>query len=358
VTVGSKETATDGLGNFTLKGLPAGQYGLVVSYEGYDPYISQVISLRDGEVIDQEIRLHHEGTADYPDDPMRSHPVAERGSQTAQEAEQAARSQGLRAPVVSSELVHLRGRYLVNYKIGSQLFSAPADLDHDAWKLTDDNGHVWYVIQACGNLALSMPSQLRIPQIVPRLTPTPEPRLQVPQWKWIAGASEQFSNVQGNKNWYYMVRDISGYHEMPWDPDDQWWQWGYPQEKAMDYVRLMKDGGHPGPGVDVARVWESTVSGTLRIKGRVHKYPEAHVAGYCWYWWWEGCLGGDGVIVYIKKNGQELWKSRIGGMDWEGYGYDVTTEVQAGDRISFEINLAQSPEFDGTYFDPGIYLQQ
>jgi len=63
------------------------------------------------------------------------------------------------------------------------------------------------------------------------------------------------------------------------------------------------------------------------------------------------------VNVSIGKNYETLWERHISGYDHHGCSYELFTDVVPGDRIYFSINENKTPEFDGTFFDPGIYVR-
>jgi TolB protein len=62
----------------------------------------------------------------------------------------------------------LRGEFLVNYKRSDDVRAAVAELNHDAWELTDDTGRKWWIIKVCGNLASLLPQEAPIATPVPR----------------------------------------------------------------------------------------------------------------------------------------------------------------------------------------------
>lgn len=170
VSVGDQRATTNTKGEYALTGLPLGQYVLSVTYEGYDPGLSPIITLTAGEPQTVDLSLFPAGTSPYPADPMLTNPVDPSGAPTPEEAERLARLQGLTGEVVEIKETKLTNEWLVNYKIGSDIRAAVADLSHEVWKLTDEFDQVWYIIKLCGNLASRIPPEV--------ILPTPEPRPQ------------------------------------------------------------------------------------------------------------------------------------------------------------------------------------
>jgi uncharacterized protein YraI len=79
--------------------------------------------------------------------------------------------QGLTGQVVSIEETKLTGDFVVNYKRGDVVRAAVAELNHEAWELTDETGRKWWIIKVCGNLANPLPEQIAIATPAPRPLP-------------------------------------------------------------------------------------------------------------------------------------------------------------------------------------------
>ena len=94
---------------------------------------------------------------------MASNQIDPAGAPTAADAERLARLQGFEGTVVSVDETVLDGEYLVNYKVGESLQAAQATLNHPAWELIDQDGAAWYIVQVCGNLAVTRPAQVAVP---------------------------------------------------------------------------------------------------------------------------------------------------------------------------------------------------
>jgi hypothetical protein len=170
--------------------------------------------------------------------------------------------------------------------------------------------------------------------------------LRTPQAILIANAKSDYSRTQGYENWYYMAWFGSGWQEMPWDPGDMHWQWGYDisikDTIGEDQIRWYDDRGHPGTHQEVARVWQSPISGQIKITGQARK---------------EDTRGGDGVTVKIMHNSRQLWAARIHPHDNIGEAFHLYTTVQKGDKIYFVIGNGGRGDttYDLTYFNPSIY---
>ncbi len=169
-------TATsDAEGRYTLTGLPPGQYVLSVTHPDYDPGLSSIFTLAAGQEHSLDLALYTPDTSPYPKDPMLTNPLDPNGAPTAEDAERLARLQGLTSEVVDVQETKLSGEYLVNYRIGDEVRAAVAKLDHDAWKLTDEEGQTWWIIKVCGNLVTSLPGEMAIATPQPRaLSPMAE----------------------------------------------------------------------------------------------------------------------------------------------------------------------------------------
>jgi TolB protein len=167
VRVGSETTTTDAEGRYTLTGLPPGQYILSVTHESYDPGLSAIFTLAAEQELAVDLPLYAPDTSPYPQDPMLTNPLDPNGAPTQADAERLAREQGLTGEVVSIKETKLRGEYLVNYKRNDNVRAAVAELNHDAWELTDETGRKWWIIKVCGNLASLLPQEAPIATPVP-----------------------------------------------------------------------------------------------------------------------------------------------------------------------------------------------
>ena len=170
VSAGDQTAMTDADGEYLLAGLRPGQYVLSVTIDGYDPGLSSIMMLAAGDQPTLDLALYPAETTPYPEDPMLTNPLDPGGAPTPEEAERLARVQGLTGEVVDFEETKLSGEFLVNYKIGDEVRAAVADLRHEAWKLTDEAGQVWFILKVCGNLATRLPKDTPIP------TPKPNPQ--------------------------------------------------------------------------------------------------------------------------------------------------------------------------------------
>jgi hypothetical protein len=171
VSVGVATATTDAEGRYTLTNLPPGQYVLCVTHLDYDPGLSNIFTLADAQELSLDLTLYAPDASPYPKDPMLTNPLDSNGAPTAEDAERLAHEQGLTGEVVKVKETMLTGKYLVNYKIGDEVRTAVAELNHDAWELTDDTGRTWWILKICGNLAGPLPAAAAI------ATPQPRPLL-------------------------------------------------------------------------------------------------------------------------------------------------------------------------------------
>ncbi|MCB0199905.1 MAG: carboxypeptidase regulatory-like domain-containing protein [Anaerolineae bacterium] len=163
VSVGGLEVTTMDDGQFVAERLGPGQYVVVAEHPDYAPFVSNILVLKSGETRHIDMPMSTIGASKVPRDPMASNQIDPDGAPTAADAERLARDQGFEGPVVSVEKTVLEGVYLVNYKERDSLRAASAALHHPAWELIDQNGLSWYIIEVCGNLAVTKPPQAQVP---------------------------------------------------------------------------------------------------------------------------------------------------------------------------------------------------
>jgi len=164
-----------------------------------------------------------------------------------------------------------------------------------------------------------------------RLTPDKTFRVNAPPITYTASAN--FSSTQGQNNWYYLTSTGA---QMTFDSTNNRWK------GSQTYPALLwGDGGHPGSNTDAVRRWIASSAGSVRITGNVRDGD----AG-----------GGDGVIVYIRKSGINIWQQTIANGNTTGFNYDLTVSVYAGETIDFVINKIGNDQYDSTVFDPTIVL--
>jgi hypothetical protein len=169
VAVDDRQTTTDADGYYALTGLPPGQYVLSVTQPDYDPGLSRIFTLIEGQNLSLDLVLYPSKTSPYPADPMLTNPLDSNGAPTAEEAERLARLQGFSGELVSIRETKLSGEFLVNYKLGNEIRAAVAKVRHEVWELFDETGQKWWIIKVCGNLARRLPKGATI------LTPEPRP---------------------------------------------------------------------------------------------------------------------------------------------------------------------------------------
>lgn len=151
-------------------------------------------------------------------------------------------------------------------------------------------------------------------------------------------ASEQFSQTQGENQWYYQIYKSGEYVDMDFDAKTGQWS---AADTGGTYIT--RETFHPGNKVNTARVWEAETSGVVRLT------PQGNVR--------KGGIGGVGVTTKIIKNGEVLWTQFIEGTDNIGFGYSIDTEVSAGERIYFEVST-ESVAYGATTWNPTVtYVQ-
>lgn len=150
---------------------------------------------------------------------------------------------------------------------------------------------------------------------------------------------------QGFRNWSYMTY-------LPGTPDTYVLmvygtnRFGWPSwhaEAPDDACAIWGDGMHPtGGGLEPARVWESPLKGTVRVRGTAVR---------------PGAGFGDGVCVTIWKNGDLLWDRTIEFDDPVGYSYDLSVTVGPGDWLIFRVDERDDGSYDATAVDPRITVE-
>ena len=155
-------------------------------------------------------------------------------------------------------------------------------------------------------------------------------------------ASDDFSDLsskepnsnQGHNNWYYQEWTGLNYIDMSFDVERDCWQ------GSQEWCVIGCSWIHPH-GNDAARKWISPIAGTITITGNAHDNDPG---------------GGDGVIVSILKNDEELWAKDIANGDTSGFDFNLEVSVGIGDAIYFRVNEKDNSNWDSTYFNPSISI--
>lgn len=143
-------------------------------------------------------------------------------------------------------------------------------------------------------------------------------------------ASADFSSTQGYQQWSYL--DSTG-AQLTYDGANSRWQ------GVETYLIIGSGSMHPGKIRDAVRRWTAPENGSVHITGVARD---------------TAVTGGDGVIVYIRKNGANLWSATINNGNTVGFSFDVTTSVAVNDRIDFVVDARSNESYDSTAFDPTI----
>ncbi|KUP22530.1 discoidin domain-containing protein [Paenibacillus sp. DMB5] len=149
--------------------------------------------------------------------------------------------------------------------------------------------------------------------------------------------SEDFNNIQGAKQWYYMQGSGSTFTNMTWLSGTNQWKGAY------DYNLIGVNGLiHPDTN-DTVIAWKAPQAGNITIKGRVAKQNSS-------------C--GDGVKVKILKNSSPLWPNSgwqdIAATDTIGVNHELITTVAQDDYIYFVLNRNSTNACDGSRWNPVI----
>lgn len=139
-----------------------------------------------------------------------------------------------------------------------------------------------------------------------------------------------YSNEQGKNNWYYRSSARKGMTDMTFDAANNRWQGG------AEFCLISAGSMHPDT-VDAALVFKAPKAGEIT----------------CLYSFTAASDQGDGVILYVKHNGQkiEIGNEKNGGL-LITYGSpadgELTLTVAEGDEIAFIINRNGTNTFDAT----------
>ena len=160
---------------------------------------------------------------------------------------------------------------------------------------------------------------------------------------FIADSEGEFSDTQGQDNWYYGYYDGDDPCLSPWSnadfeqlPDfgDSWYFEPY-------WTSLWDEGGHPhmSPEHWAVRRWISEVDGQVRITGELAKIDDT-------------C--GNGIVGHIIVDGNQEWAQYIRYDDPNGVEYGVDVDVSIGSLVDFAIDPYDNADCDGTRFTANI----
>ena len=139
-----------------------------------------------------------------------------------------------------------------------------------------------------------------------------------------------YSNEQGKNNWYYRASSRKGMTDMTYDLANNRWK------GDAEFCLISAGSMHPDT-TDAALVFKAPKAGEIT----------------CTYGFVSASDQGDGVILYIKHNGQkiEIGNEKNGGL-LITYGSpadgEITLTVAEGDEIAFIINRNGTNAFDAT----------
>lgn len=154
-------------------------------------------------------------------------------------------------------------------------------------------------------------------------------------------AGNDFSGTQGTNGWSYQLYNGTSYSNLTYDSTNQWWG------SSTGFVSRFGELPNSTSSNWVARAWTASSTGTISIRGRIHK---------------DDIGGGDGVTAKITKNGTIIWPTNgtpqsIAYNDDVGVATDLDSiSVAAGDIIRFEVNNGGSANSvnDLTSWSPSV----
>ncbi len=106
----------------------------------HDPAQSPVVAVVPSQASQVDVTLFPSGQMPENIDPMTRNRVSDTGAQTAADAIRLAQVQNVPGTILDTQETHLQGEYDVNYMLNGKLYSAPAQLNHDAWQLNMNDG--------------------------------------------------------------------------------------------------------------------------------------------------------------------------------------------------------------------------
>jgi hypothetical protein len=163
----------------------------------------------------------------------------------------------------------------------------------------------------------------------------------------LGNCHDDFSNVQGQMNWYYGF--YNGDSETPWSIDDfeqlpifNGLYWTRPEGAGGYWTNISRDGGHPNgtitsggrtPEVNWAvRRWVSPGDYLIDVSGRTwDASPIPNV--------------GNGIICHIQVDGNEMWTGVVENGNEHGLDYDLRLSVTTGTVIDFAIDPRDGNDF-------------
>lgn len=146
-------------------------------------------------------------------------------------------------------------------------------------------------------------------------------------------ASQGFSGVQGDYQWYYQQFNGTNYTNCTFDaPNNRW-------KGTAAYTLIGPGYMHPDAGYDAVRKWVAPMAGTISITGGIAKQVAQ----------------GDGVQAAIIKNGTVwLWSADITSTNEVNPTGVTSVTVAAGDAILFKLYMKDNSSYDATNWDPKI----
>ncbi len=148
---------------------------------------------------------------------------------------------------------------------------------------------------------------------------------------------EDFSGIQGYKNWYYLhgADDLSTAQYMIFDIDYCVWRSGADENCLME-----KHISHPGQLIQAIRAWRAPYSGTFSVETDIQRRPVAY--------------GGDGNYCYISKGFDDVLDDIVLTTDdLDIVSFDIANgvQMQEGEVLYFVLNCSGNYTNDQTYWN-------
>ncbi|MPQ43259.1 glycoside hydrolase domain-containing protein [Clostridium tarantellae] len=154
---------------------------------------------------------------------------------------------------------------------------------------------------------------------------------------------KDFSNIQGNKGWYYKEFVNGEYKDLTYNTSINNGIWQGSHEWCRIYKPSML---HPGPTQDIVLAFKCPKNGRINITSVVKKANTS---------------SGNGIKVNIKYNNMKIWPidnewQSIKYNDSVGYNQDTTIEIEKDGMIYFTVNNNGNGDIgqDNTFWNPKI----
>lgn len=155
---------------------------------------------------------------------------------------------------------------------------------------------------------------------------------------------QDYSGIQGYKNWYYLTaRDsLEDTEYMIWDEEMCTWR--------MNDINCLIEPNivHPGQLDQVIRAWKAPANGKVSYDSQLQRRPVNRNG-----------IGQDGCYVYVALSDDEvLYDNVFDQLDLDMHDISGQVNVKKGEMIYFVLNCNGNYTFDQTYWDITITFKK